>query len=123
MRQYYRDLAALHDHYIEVDGLLQGELPGKIASSFQASRNSRHRTERGEIDYDTVNEHVHWNGGSQAGGKGKGRVTPLVGDQEDVEYSGERTGLLSSEEKEAERERAAQIAINGMSRMGIIQSN
>lgn len=114
-------MAVLRDHYEEVDGLLSGELPFTIANSFQAapSRSStRLRGDSAEEMNSSVEYIPRWIGRSSAwkarepegipahgSGDGEGNVDPEMG---------ERTPLLSADEKEKKRDRLAKLALNGV---------
>lgn len=137
MRGYYEHLALIHEHYLEVDSLLSGELPSAIVQSFAG----RHRPEwPGDAeDRDEI---------STPGGTGWSRVTSSTdawkvkkkrdsienvlgsgimdlndrpgGEERDLEQGpeeGEGIRLLPEniEEREARRDRIARLALNGKS--------
>jgi len=91
-------MALIYQHYLEVEGLLQGDVATDIANSFEASK-GRSRGREGAAS-----------GIIKMKGKDK-NVTVL---NEDIdEEAGETTGLLSASEKEEKRERIATLALNG----------
>lgn len=139
MRGYYEHLALLHEHYLEVDSLLSGELPSAIVQSFAG----RHRPE-----WPGDAEDRDRDGSSTPGGTGWSRVTSSAdawrvkkkrdsienvlgsgimdlndrpsGEERDLEQGGdegEGSRLLPEniEEREARRDRIARLALNGTS--------
>ena len=134
LRSYYEHLAVLKGHYKEVDMLLSGELPKRIANSFRPPEvRSSMLTVANNAGYQTLNGHVDgegttpWLHGSKVNGtatvpkpfgphgrRASSRTIRASERQEnpDVE-AGERTELLSGAEKEEKRERLAKIALKG----------
>ncbi len=122
LRGYYEHMALLRDHYTEVDALLSGELPSTIANSFQPTKSyTRLVNDLEEEVNPNVNTIPRWLRRGSAwnmprtgrrerearrigNGHGNGDVDP---------EAGERTGLLSAEEKEERRDRLARLALNG----------
>ena len=104
LRAYYTHLAAIYEHYLEVEGLLHGDVATNIARSFEASK---HRSRGLGVD---MGRDAGASGIVKMKSKDKG-ATILNGDEE----AGETTGLLSASEKEEKRERIASLALNGKS--------
>ena len=113
LRGYYTNMAAIYEHYLEVEGLLQGDVATNIANSFEASK-YRSRGRGGDMSIRDAG----------AAGiikmKGKDRDRAMTGPNGDPdEEAGETTGLLSTSEKEEKRERLATLALNGKRYLGL----
>ena len=136
LRGYYEHLAVLKGHYEEVDMLLSGELPKRIASSFRPpdiippQSNAGYQSLNGHVDGEGATPWLHGskpNGNASEqnsfaphGRRASSRTIRASERQEnhDVE-AGERTALLSGAEKEEKRERLAKIALNGQSSVSL----
>ncbi|GFZ50512.1 hypothetical protein JCM24511_08269 [Saitozyma sp. JCM 24511] len=119
VRPYYEHLALLHEHYLEADALLAGELPSTIAKSFQPGAHKSYTRLLGDLADEVAEEdpgasvwfrrgsawRVNGNGSGAGGEQGTIR---LDGDTE----VGEDTHLLQAEKKEAKRDRIAKLALN-----------
>lgn len=133
LRGYYEHLALVHQHYLEVDSLLAGELPSAIVQSFAG----RNRPE--------------WGGDEDEDGGGSQDITPgwikqssswkvqkkrdsienVLGNgttdlnDEERDVGGESSRLLpdSIEAREARRERVARLALNSASLAAMKQAN
>jgi hypothetical protein len=120
VRPYYEHLALLHEHYLEADALLAGELPSTIAKSFQPGAHKSYTRLLGDLADEVAEEdpgasvwfrrgsawRVNGNGSGAGGEQGTIR---LDGDTE----VGEDTHHLQAEKKEAKRDRIAKLALNG----------
>lgn len=105
LRPYYRNLALLHEHYLEVDGILSGELTHNIALSFAPSRTYLQRL--GDLEEELASPKAtrrdsYWrvNGARGANGDRDGNGNP-----------GEGTPLLADAKAER-REKLARLALN-----------
>ncbi|WVQ92707.1 hypothetical protein IAS59_006522 [Cryptococcus gattii] len=105
LRPYYRNLALLHEHYLEVDGILSGELTHNIALSFAPSRTYLQRL--GDLEEELASPKAtrrdsYWrvNGERGANGDRDGNGNP-----------GEGTPLLGDAKAER-REKLARLALN-----------
>jgi hypothetical protein len=135
LRGYYEHLALIHQHYLEVDSLLSGELPANIVSSFAGRKrdSGQHWTEldnhghnRGRIsegEGEGYDERPYWERHTSAWKIKKKRasidhilgedngITNLNEEEQDI---GEGTRLLSEdiEQRDARREKIAKLALN-----------
>ena len=130
MRGYYEHLALIHQHYLEVDSLLSGELPANIVSSFAGRK--RDSANWGELEYDT-RSHVEgedgrpeWERHTSAWRvkRKQASIDHILGDENGVanlndeeQEIGEGTRLLSEDidQREARREKIARLALNSES--------
>lgn len=123
LRGYYEHLALVHQHYLEVDSLLAGELPSAIVQSFAG----RHRAEWGDADDEGTGDTPGWVRQSSAWklqqkrnsienvmGNGHDPNSTYLNDEGEDEERG-RLLPVDIEEREAKRERIAKIALNGES--------
>lgn len=121
LRPYYAGLEVIHDHYEEVDGLLSGDLPSIIVSSFLEPPNRQPNAPEHSQSYSSLggahrshpgsrstSPHPNWNLRSLR------HMTPV--DDDLMEEAGvpatERTPLVVGA-REAERNRMITLAING----------
>lgn len=105
LRPYYRNLALLREHYLEVDGILSGELTHNIALSFTPSRTYMQRL--GDLEEEVASPKAarrdsYWrtNGARGADGYGDENGDP-----------GEETPLLADAKAER-REKLARLALS-----------
>ena len=115
MRSYYEHLAILRHHYAEVDALLSGELPSVIANSFQNPPSKSHTRLRGDLAEEVSSETDGSPGWLRRESAWKVRRQMNAENGHRDPEAGERTALLSLEEKEEERDRLARFALNGLS--------
>lgn len=94
-RPYYENLDVIHDHYAEVDELLNGDLVRIIAESFRS--NKRTYTMADLQDLHGNRSQARW---------------AFTNEGEDGGELGENTPLIYS--KEEQRQRIATLALNGM---------
>jgi hypothetical protein len=133
LKGYYEHLALIHQHYLEVDSLLSGELPANIVSSFAgrkrdsgqhwADLDNHTRGRISEEDGGGDDERPYWERHTSAWKIKKKRasidhilgedngITNLNEEEQDI---GEGTRLLSEdiEKRDARRERIAKLALN-----------
>ncbi|EAL17217.1 hypothetical protein CNBN0450 [Cryptococcus deneoformans B-3501A] len=105
LRPYYRNLARLREHYLEVDGILSGELTHNIALSFTPSRTYMQRL--GDLEEEVASPKAarrdsYWRTNGARGGDGYGDEN---GDP------GEETPLLADAKAER-REKLARLALS-----------
>jgi hypothetical protein len=126
VRPYYEHLALLHEHYLEADALLAGELPSTIAKSFQPGAHKSYTRLLGDLADEVADEDpgasVWFRRGSawRVNGSGNGNGSNVGGEQGTIRLdgdteAGEDTHLLEAEKKEAKRDRIAKLALNGES--------
>jgi hypothetical protein len=101
-------MAAIYQHYLEVEGLLQDDVATTIATSFEASKN-RSRGRGGEVS----SRDAGASGVVKMKGKDSNRISKAASSEGIDEEAGETIGLLSSSEKEQKRERLATLALHG----------
>lgn len=118
LRPYYRRLAEIHAHYLEVEALLAGEMASTIAKSFEASKHHpRSRPSRLDLNADHSQSPARKDLPRSGNGQSDRENEVDIGDSEEAS---ETTGLLGISEKEDKRERIAKIALNGKSPRGIV---
>jgi hypothetical protein len=145
LRGYYEHLSLIHEHYMEVDSLLSGELPVHIVQSFAGRkrdwddpRTPNSNGNGGEEDRPAWERHTSaWKLKKKRDsidnilGEGVANLNPDLDDEErDVgsrSVVGEGTALLGqkrdqdqvevedSEQREARREKIARLALNSES--------
>ena len=131
MRGYYEYLALIHEHYLEVDSLLSGELPANIVSSFAGRK--RDSANWGDLEYD-VSDQGNGHGGDDRPDwerhtsawkikKKRASIDHILGEEngngvanlnDEEQEIGEGTRLLSEdiEQRDARREKVARLALN-----------
>jgi hypothetical protein len=121
----------VHEHYLEVDNLLSGELPANIVSSFAGRK--RDSANWGDLEYDvngghgreSQDERPEWERHTSAWkikkkrasvdhilGDGNGNGVANMNDEEQEIGEGSRLLPEDSEEREARREKIARLALN-----------
>lgn len=105
LRPYYRNLAILREHYLEVDGILSGELTHNIALSFAPSRTYMQRL--GDLEEEVASPKAarrdsYWGMNGAGGGV-------EIGDENGDPREG--TPLLADAKAER-REKLARLALN-----------
>ncbi|WVQ84396.1 hypothetical protein IAT38_006548 [Cryptococcus sp. DSM 104549] len=114
LRGYYTRLAVLHAHYTEVDSILSGTLPQNIALSFSPGRTYVQRL--GDLEEEVASpgwggrRASSWRIAPAENGNGNGNGHGHAG--EDGEEAGESTALMGIEEREAQREKIARLALH-----------
>ncbi|ORY31810.1 hypothetical protein BCR39DRAFT_80831 [Naematelia encephala] len=113
LRPYYENLALLHEHYAEVDGLLSGELPSAIAKSFQPAHSAFKvgRKSYTRMICDLEEEVADSPALALSRHESAWRINGRGGEDDEAEV-GEGTGLLDGQKRDQRRERIAKLALN-----------